>query len=72
MADIQLMQCKNQQKTSSNRGNIVPYKDTAHAQWLQTHLVTLSFGLNQVLNLVLNQGTGYGSVQMTPCYCPKY
>jgi len=27
MADIQLIQCKNQQKTSSNRGNIVPYKE---------------------------------------------
>jgi len=27
MADIRLIQCKNQQKTSSNRGNIVPYKE---------------------------------------------
>jgi len=27
MADIQLIQCKNQQKTSSNRGNIVLYKE---------------------------------------------
>jgi len=27
MADIQLIQCKNQQQTSSNRGNIVPYKE---------------------------------------------
>jgi len=27
MADIQLIQCKNQQKTSSYRGNIVPYKE---------------------------------------------
>jgi len=27
MADIQLMQCKNQQKTSSNRQNIVPRKE---------------------------------------------
>jgi len=27
MADIQLIQCKNQQKTSSNRGNIVPCKE---------------------------------------------
>jgi len=27
MANIKLIQCKNQQKTSSNRGNIVPYKD---------------------------------------------
>jgi len=27
MADIQLIQCKNQQKTSSNRGNIVPYNE---------------------------------------------
>jgi len=27
MADIQLIQCKNQQKTSSNRRNIVPYKE---------------------------------------------
>jgi len=27
MADIQLIQCKNQQKTSSNRQNIVPYKE---------------------------------------------
>jgi len=27
MADIQLIQCKNQQKTSSNQGNIVPYKE---------------------------------------------
>jgi len=27
MADIQLIQCKNQQKTSSYRRNIVPYKE---------------------------------------------
>jgi len=27
MADIQLMHCKNQQKTSSNCRNIVPYKE---------------------------------------------
>jgi len=27
MADIQLIQCKNQQKTFSNRRNIVPYKE---------------------------------------------
>jgi len=27
MADIQLIQCKNQQKTSSNRRNIVPHKE---------------------------------------------
>ena len=27
MADIQLIQCKNQPKTSSNRGNIVRYKE---------------------------------------------
>jgi len=27
MADIQLVQCKNHQKTSSNRRNIVPYKE---------------------------------------------
>jgi len=27
MSDIQLIQCKNQQKTSSNRGNIVPCKE---------------------------------------------
>jgi len=27
MADIQLIQCKNQQKTSSYCQNIVPYKD---------------------------------------------
>jgi len=27
MADIQLIQCKNQQKTSSNRGNIVPHNE---------------------------------------------
>jgi len=27
MADIQLIQCKNQQETSSNHGNIVPYKE---------------------------------------------
>jgi len=27
MADIQLIQCKNQQKTSSNRGNIVLCKE---------------------------------------------
>jgi len=27
MADIQLIQCKNQPKTSSNRRNIVPYKE---------------------------------------------
>ena len=27
MADIQLIQCKNQQKTSSYRQNIVPYKE---------------------------------------------
>jgi len=27
MADVQLIQCKNQQKTSSNRGNIMPYKE---------------------------------------------
>jgi len=27
MADIQLIQCKNQQQTSSNRGNVVPYKE---------------------------------------------
>jgi len=27
MAHIQLIQCKNQHKTSSNRRNIVPYKD---------------------------------------------
>jgi len=27
MADIQLIQCKNQQKTSSNRRNIVPRKE---------------------------------------------
>jgi len=27
MADIQLIQCKNQQKTSSDRENIVPYKE---------------------------------------------
>ena len=27
MADIQLMQCKNQQKTSSYRRNSVPYKE---------------------------------------------
>jgi len=44
--------------------------DIARTQWLQTHLVTLSFRLNQVLNSVLNQGTGFGSVQMAPGYCP--
>jgi len=27
MADIQHIQCKNQQKTSSNRRNIVPHKE---------------------------------------------
>jgi len=27
MADIQVIQCKYEQKTSSNRGNIVPYKE---------------------------------------------
>jgi len=27
MADTQLIQCKNQQKTSSNRGNVVPFKE---------------------------------------------
>jgi len=27
MADIQLIQCKTQQKTSSYRRNIVPYKE---------------------------------------------
>ena len=27
MADIQITHCKNQQKTSSNRGNIVPFKE---------------------------------------------
>jgi len=27
MADTQLIQCKNQQKTSSNSANIVPYKE---------------------------------------------
>jgi len=27
MADIQLIQCRNQQKTSSYRRNIVPYKE---------------------------------------------
>jgi len=27
MADIQLIQCKNLRKTSSNRGNIVPFKE---------------------------------------------
>jgi len=27
MADIQLIQCKNQQKTSSYRRNILPYKE---------------------------------------------
>jgi len=27
MTDIKLIQCKNQQQTSSNGGNIVPYKD---------------------------------------------
>jgi len=27
MADIQIIQCKNQQKTSSNRRNIVLYKE---------------------------------------------
>jgi len=27
MADIQLIQCNNQQKTSSCRRNIVPYKE---------------------------------------------
>jgi len=27
MANIQLIQCKNQQKTSSDRGNIMPYKE---------------------------------------------
>jgi len=27
MADIQLIQCKNQQKTSSNHGNIVLHKE---------------------------------------------
>jgi len=27
MADIQLIQCKNQQKTSSTRGNVVAYKE---------------------------------------------
>jgi len=27
MADIQLIQCKNQQKTSSNHENIVPCKE---------------------------------------------
>jgi len=27
MADIQLIQCKSQEKTSSNRRNIVPYKE---------------------------------------------
>jgi len=27
MADIQCIQCKNQQKTSSYRGNIVPCKE---------------------------------------------
>jgi len=27
MADIQLIQCKNQQKTCSNRQNIVPCKE---------------------------------------------
>jgi len=27
MADIQLIQCKNQQKTSLNRGNIVRYME---------------------------------------------
>jgi len=27
MADIQLIQCKNQQKTSPYRRNIVPYKE---------------------------------------------
>jgi len=27
MADIQLIQCKNQPKTSSYRRNIVPYKE---------------------------------------------
>jgi len=27
MADVQLIQCKNQQKTSSYRGNIVLYKE---------------------------------------------
>jgi len=29
MADIQHIQCKNQQKTSSNRRNIVPYMEIA-------------------------------------------
>jgi len=27
MANIRLIECKNQQKTSSNRGNIVPRKE---------------------------------------------
>jgi len=27
MADIQLIKCKNEQKTSSYRGNSVPYKE---------------------------------------------
>jgi len=33
MADIQHIQCKNQQKTSSNRGNIVPYKENGVKEW---------------------------------------
>ena len=33
MADIQLIQCKNQQKTSSYRRNIVPYKEIGIKEW---------------------------------------
>ena len=66
---------KSRSRISNMREKFAPthrLRDRAHAQWLQTHLVTLSFRLNQVLNSVLNQGTGYGSVQMAPGYCPKY
>jgi len=33
MADFQLIQCKNQEKTSSNRENIVPYKEIGVKEW---------------------------------------
>ena len=34
IADIQHIECKNQQKTSSNRRNIIPFKETGVKEWI--------------------------------------